>query len=116
MPIQTIDQPITLSDLAKIANERFGDLVKAVIDVERGVMSVGAEMHSDSEEILLEDGSKQRNLWGINLYPQKTEEEFIEFDSMINLRVSQGNSTRGVDDPATRQKIIEIVSNLVRKS
>ena len=115
MPIQTIDQPISLAKLAEIANERYGDMVKVVVDVERGLMSVGAEMHCDSEELLLEDGSKRRNLWGINLYPHKHEEGFIEFDSMINLRVSQGNSTRGVDDPVIRQKIVEIVQHLVRK-
>jgi hypothetical protein len=109
-----IEKPMTISELAEIAKERFGDLVKAVVDVERGIMLVGAELHSDEEAHLLEQGSRQQDLWGINLYPDKSGEEFIEFDSMINLRPSQGNRSRSVNDPSTRQKIREIVEQLIK--
>src|SRR5258705_14020907 len=105
MPITLIESKIEKSKLAEIAKERFGDLVKAVVDIEREVMLLGADLHADEEEVLLEQGSRQQDLWGINLYPGKSGEEFIEFDSMINLRPSQGNYSRYVDDPAIRQKI-----------
>jgi hypothetical protein len=98
-----------------MAEERFGILVKAVIDVKKEIMAVDAELHADQEALLLEKGSKQEDLWGINIYPEMTESERIEFDSMINLRPSQGNRTRGVDSPEIRQKIIEIVNKLVTK-
>ncbi|HEX2583309.1 MAG TPA: DUF5674 family protein, partial [Chlamydiales bacterium] len=107
MPISLIEKPIEKSELAEIAKERFGDLVKAVVDVEKGIMAVGGELHADEEALLLEEGSKQRNLWGINLYPDKSGEELIEFDSIINLRPSQGNRSRDVNDPIARQKIKE---------
>ncbi len=81
MPISLINKPIKKSELSEIAKEQFGDLVKAVVDIERGIMAVGAELHSDEEAFLLEDGSKQKNLWGINLYPEKSGEELIEFGS-----------------------------------
>jgi len=98
-----------------MAEERFGVLVKAVIDVEKEVMAVDAELHADEEALLLEKGSRQEDLWGINIYPEMPENEQVEFDSMINLRPSQGNRTRGVDSPKIRQKIIEIVNKRVKK-
>ena len=108
-----VSESISLSELKKMAEERFGILVKAVIDVEKEIMAVDAELHADQEALLLEKGSKQEDLWGINIYPEMPESERIEFDSMINLRPSQGNRTRGVDSPEIRQKIIEIVNKLV---
>jgi hypothetical protein len=110
-----VSESISLSKLKKMAEERFGILVKAVIDVEKEIMAVDAELHADQEALLLEKGSKQEDLWGINIYPEMPESERIEFDSMINMRPSQGNRTRGVDNPAIRQKIIEIVNKLVTK-
>jgi len=110
-----VSESIPLSKLKKMAEERFGILVKAVIDVEKEIMAVDAELHADQEALLLEKGSKQEELWGINIYPEMTGSDRIEFDSMINLRPSQGNRTRGVDNPAIRQKIIEIVNKLVKK-
>ncbi len=103
-----------MSDLAAMTMPGFFDMVKAVVDVERKVMAVGGELHADEEALLLERGSSQRNLWGINLYPGRAGDEFIEFDSMINLRPSGGNRSRGVDDPRTRENIAAIVRELVR--
>ncbi len=111
MPLQLVETTITLAELAILANERFGDLVKAVVDVEQETMAVGCELHVDAEELLLKRGSLQKDLWGINLYPDAygDDERFVEFDSMINLRPGQGNRSRGVEDPGTRKKIIEII-------
>jgi hypothetical protein len=78
-------------------------------------MALGGELHSDEEALLIENGSEQKNLWGINIYPEIKDENWIEFDSMINLRPSQGNRSRGVDNPEIRKKIIEIVNNLIEK-
>lgn len=93
----------------------FGEFVKAVVDVEQNIMVVEAELHADQESFLLEQGSKQKNLWGINFYVNKSGGEFIEFDSMINIRPWQNNGSRVVDDPKIRKKIIEIVNLLVVK-
>jgi hypothetical protein len=106
---------MTFDELNKMAEERFGNMVKAVVDIEKEIMAVDAELHADEEAELLENGSKQENLWGINIYPEMPKGEWIEFDSMINLRPSQGNRTRGVDKPEIRQKIVGIVNKLVKK-
>lgn len=91
----------------------FGDLIKAVVDVDQSILAVNAELHSDLEAFLLQNGSFQKNLWGINLYPDLQGEDFIEFDSMINMRPSQNNRSRGVEDKKTREKIIQIVNRWV---
>ena len=111
--MKLVDKKVTLEELKKMAEEKFGNLVKAVVDVEKGVMVVDAELHSDEEAQLLSQGSKQENLWGINLYPELKGDDFIEFDSVINLRPSFGNSSRGVDDPKIKEKIIGIVEKLI---
>ncbi len=98
-----------------MAVNSFGDMVKAVVDVDRELVAVDAELHSDLEALLLEDGSKQKNLWGINFYPELRGDEFIEFDSMINMRPSQNNRSRGVENEAMRKKIIEIAAKKVKR-
>jgi hypothetical protein len=111
--MRLVEQHISMDELRALAAERFGDLVKAVVDIERGVMRVGDEYHADAEAWFLENGSKQRDLWGINIKPDFSRNEWIEFDSMINMRPSQGNRSRGVEDPEVRTKIIGIVERLV---
>jgi hypothetical protein len=90
-------------------------MVKAVVDVRREVVAIGGELHSDEEAALLDDGSDQRDLWGINLYPAESADAFIEFDSMINVRPSQGNRSRDVEDMTTREAIRRIVARWVEE-
>lgn len=104
----------TRGDLASVAQAQFGDMLKAVVDVRRRVMAVGGELHSDAEAALLEDGSRQQDLWGINVYPAERGDEWIEFDSVINIRPSQENRSRGVEDTRLREAIREIVGVLVQ--
>ena len=111
--METVEQEVCIDELKEMASRMFGNLVKAVVDVERGELVVDAELHSDQEAYLLESGSKQENLWGINIYPGLTGEEMIEFDSMINLRPSQGNRSRGVEDEEIQKRIIEIVNSKI---
>lgn len=111
--MEIVTDSIDLGRLREMAGRRFGDMVKAVVDVEKGIMAVDAELHADEEEALLERGSAQADLWGINLYPDAAGTDWIEFDSMINLRPSQGNRGRGVDDPRIRERIVQVVSRLV---
>ena len=114
MAIQIIKEAIDRKELQEIAEEEFGTIVKAVVDVEQGIMAVGGELHADEEVLLMEqEGSKRQHTWGINLYLDKPEEDFIEFDSMINLKPAFGNRTRGVADSGVRAKIEEIIKKLI---
>lgn len=109
-------EPIKIDELLHVAKESFGDMVKAVVDVEREIVAIDAELHSDLETLCLEDGSKQQSLWGINYYPEMEGEDFIEFDSMINLRPSQGNFSRGITDETICNIIRDISTKWIRRT
>jgi hypothetical protein len=111
--MKIITEKVSLKELKLMAAEGFGDMVKAVVDVSERSIALDAEMHSDLEAKLLEVGSKQKDLWGINLYPERKGNDFVEFDSMINLRPSQNNRSRGIDDEAIRKEIFSIIQERV---
>lgn len=108
--------PIKRSELLAIAKEGFGDMVKAVVDLEKEIMAIGGELHADEEVLLMEqEESKRENTWGINIYPEKTGNAFIEFNSMVNIKPMLGNRSREVGDPEIQKKIRKIISKLVIK-
>jgi hypothetical protein len=107
------ENKIHINEIKLLSEKTFGNLIKAVVDVRKEIMVIDAELHSDEEALLLESGSRQEDLWGINIYPELSGDDFIEFDSMINLRPSFGNKSRGVDAPQVREKIKAIVNKLV---
>ena len=113
--MKILDTIITIDELKKLAENTFGNLIKAVVDVDRDLVAVDAELHSDLEALLLENGSKQNNLWGINFYPDIISDDFIEFDSMINIRPSQGNMSRSVDSEEIRKNIINIIGKWIKR-
>ncbi len=114
--MEIVRDGISVTRLEAMAEGMFGDLVKAVVDIERGIMAVDAELHSDEEALPISDGSPQDDVWGINLYPADTATPgFLKFDSMINVRPRQGNRSRSVDDAAIRERITAIVERLVRR-
>jgi uncharacterized protein DUF5674 len=115
LPFRIVRSPLARAELARLAAGQFGDMVKAVVDVARGVMAIGGELHADEEAALLDDGSRQSDLWGINLYPGAPDAEWIEFDSMINVRPAQGNRSRDVEDERLREKIRGVVAALVSR-
>lgn len=113
--MKIIADRISIEELREMSVKTFGNLVKAVVDIKKEIMAVDADLHSDLEALLLEKESEQKNLWGINIYPEMAGDDFVEFDSMINLRPSQDNRSRGVDDIEIRKKILEIVNKLAVK-
>ena len=113
MTIKIIKDTISKTELTGIAKNQFGDFVKAVVDVEKEIMTIGGELHADEEALLLQNGSRQENLWGINIYPNNPEENWIEFDSMINVRPAQENRSRGIESLDIQRKIGDIVNRLI---
>jgi hypothetical protein len=109
-----IDATVPLDEFKRMAQGLFGNFVKAVVDVERKILAVNGELDADEEAMLLESGSRQEDLWGINIYPDLEMPDRIEFDSVINIRPSQGNRSRGVDNPEIRDAIRKIVEERVR--
>lgn len=113
MDIKILQNQVTRKELADMAKGQFGDWIKAVVDVERGMMAIGGELHADMEAVLLEQGSRQEDVWGINLYPAQEGEDWVEFNSMINVRPSSGNRSRGVEDPEMQEKIRSVIKKWV---
>ncbi|MBO7720247.1 hypothetical protein IJU22_01430 [Candidatus Saccharibacteria bacterium] len=112
--MKILDNSIKKNDLLKNSEVVFDEcMVKGVVDVDKGLLAIDAQLHADLEQLFLENGSLQDSLWGINLYPEDEGEDFIEFDSMINIRPRQNNRTRGVENPETRQKITEVVQRWI---
>lgn len=106
---------ISINELKEMSEKMFGKLVKAVVDIELEIIAVDAELHVDLELLLLDNESVQSNLWGINFHPHSLlKEEFIEFDSMINIRPAIGNRSRYVESDQIRKKIINIIIKLVQ--
>ncbi len=108
--MKRVDDVITVKELQELSSRMYGTLVKADVDIARNIMLVDMDMHADGEAVLLEDGSRQEDIWGINLHPDKHgTDDFIEFDSMINIRPRQQNPSRSVLDDTIRQKIRDLV-------
>lgn len=114
MEIKIIKDPIKREELKSVAKKQFGRLVKAVVDVKQEIMAIGGEMHADEEVALIEqENSEREHTWGINLYPEKSGEELVEFDSIINIKPSYGNHSRVVENPEIREKIKNIIKKIV---
>lgn len=112
-PIVVIDRRIETGDLARLVALFFEDMVKYVVDVERGIAAVGGELHADAEALLLDRGSAQRDLWGANYYPGVGEASCVEYTALINIRPAQGNRSMEVEDEAVRARIRELTFALI---
>lgn len=112
--MEIVKNSITIAQLKEMAKHMHDNLVKAMVDVEKGIMAADAALHADLMQLLIDqENCEPKNLWGINLFPDKNGNDFVEFDSMMNIKPALGNRTRGVKDPAVREKIMAIVTNLV---
>jgi hypothetical protein len=111
--ILLVTDRIASGELAALVDRFFTDMVKYVVDVERGVAAVGGELHADAEQLLLEDGSRQEDLWGANYYPGRGPEESIEFTSLINIRPTQENPGMEIEDGELRDRVRELTYRLI---
>lgn len=103
-----LTQKVTPQQIERAAKDLEG-YIKFVVDIERNVLTVGGVRHVEGEEILLKDGSKQSDLWGGGY---DTESGEMDFDSMINIRPGQGNTSREVLDPQIRKSVENVVREL----
>lgn len=111
--IVVLRRRIERPELARLVAAHFGDMVKLVVDVRRLVVAVGGELHADAEQLLLEQGSRQADLWGANYYPGRGAEDYIEYTALINIRPSQGNPSMEIQDASTREAVRSIVERWV---
>lgn len=113
MNIRIVRERITKAELEELAREFYVEMVKGVADIERGIIALGGEWHMDANEVLVKDGSKQENLWGFNIYLDKPKNERLEYNSLINIRPSQGNKSMEVGNAEIREKMSDMINSLV---
>ncbi|OGZ63606.1 MAG: hypothetical protein A3A98_02825 [Candidatus Staskawiczbacteria bacterium RIFCSPLOWO2_01_FULL_40_39] len=112
--MKIVKESIEISELKEMMARMSGVFVKAVVDIEKEIMAVDAELHADLMEFLIEkEASEPKNIWGVNIYPEKAGEDFIEFDSMVNIKPGLGNRTRSVDSLQMQEKIRGIIKKLI---
>ena len=111
--IVVISDRIGAAQLAELVARFFTDMVKYVVDVERGIAAVGGELHADAEQMLLEDGSRHEDLWGANYYPDRGPLECVEFTSLINIRPSQGNRSMEIENDEVRERVRQLTHQLI---
>ena len=105
---------VTISELKELSKKMMDDIVKVDVDIKREVVVIDAALHADMETYLLENGSNNEDIWGINLHPYEYgTENFIEFDSMINLKPRYGNRSRDVEDEKIKEKIIKMIRDVI---
>jgi hypothetical protein len=113
MNIKIIKDKITKQELEDLAREFYIEMVKGVADIERDIIALGGEWHVDANQVLIQDGSSQENLWGFNIYVKKNKEDRLEYNSLINIRPLQNNRSMEIENENIKQKVFEIVNNLV---
>jgi hypothetical protein len=113
MQIKVYKTKVSKVDLDFLAASGYGDMVKGVVDIQQHIVALGGELHADCEEVLLEQGSKQIDLWGFNIYPQKSKAERLEYTSFINIRPKQNNFQIEVKDQVLRQKMKQVIDGLI---
>ncbi len=113
MEIKIAEKEITLEELKEIAKDGFGDFVKGVCDIEKEVLALGGELHSDCYEALIVNGSCGGDIWGFNIFPDLPKERCLEFTSLINIRPNLGNRSMEIQDKEIKEKIAKIIKKIV---
>ena len=112
--IKIIDKEINNEQLIKLAQNYYDDMIKGVVDIKRQILALGGEMHADAEDILLADGSNQKDLWGFNILLNTPVDECLVYESFINIRPRDKNTNLEVQDPLIREEMKKIIFNLVQ--
>ena len=111
--ILILTERIARHELHVLANDFFENMVKFVVDIERELIAIGGELHTDAEQLLLTDGSREEDMWGANYYPGRGTDRSIEFTSLINIRPAAGNRSMEIEDARIRDRVREITARLV---
>jgi hypothetical protein len=102
--IITKSQPFTTEEIKQLSEE-FEVYIKTVIDIEKKICSAGMDRHFEGEQILLKEGSKQKNLWGGGIDLETKE---IDFNSFINIRPRDNNTKNDIQSEAIKKVYKEL--------
>jgi hypothetical protein len=101
MPIHLLRERATPAQMTEMLAE-LGSYIKFAVDIQRNIAVGGGELHADCEKILLEDGSRQEDIWGADWDPFS---QTVKFEALMNIRPRQNNPAMQILDPAIRAKV-----------
>ncbi|MBI4086128.1 MAG: hypothetical protein HY433_02725 [Candidatus Liptonbacteria bacterium] len=113
MNIKIVEDKISLRELREIAQEFYTTMVKGVVDIEKEIVAFGGEYHADANEVMMENGSRQNDVWGFNVYFDRPRESWIEYISLINIRPKAGNMEMEIQDKNIRDKMEAIINSKI---
>jgi len=113
LTIRIIESKISLEELRTLCQKTFKYFVKFVADIDQGLIAIGGELHADGEELLLESGSRQDNLWGVNFYSENDPDDRVEYESFINIRPRLDNNSMKVENESIRIRIRQLAEQLI---
>jgi hypothetical protein len=113
-PIRIVRKKITNRALRKFLDNPFSEMVKCVVDIEQNIVALGGELHVDAEQLLLEEGSCQADLWGANIYPDAPPADRIDYTALMNIRPSQDNRTMEIQDKTVRDRMKAVIKKLIK--
>ena len=116
MNIIIVETTMSLVNVREVAKEFYVEMIKGVADIEREIIALGGEYHIDANNVLLDRGSQQSDLWGFNVHLEKENDEWIECRSLINIRPAAGNIGMLIEDPSLEQRVRSIVEKRILRS
>ena len=115
MNIKIVEDNISVDELMELSKETYYPMIKGVVDIKNEVIAFGGEYHMDANNVLLEQGYSQNNIWGFNVYLNKNDdrESWIEYMSLINIRPLQNNLDMEIQDQTIKDSIKNIVNKKI---
>lgn len=115
MDIRIVSDTITEAEIREIAREFYGSIIKGVADIEREVLALGGEYHSDALDILIDNGSRGEDVWGFNITLDSDQplDERIEYISLINIRPAKGSRDMEIKDVQLKDRIRDIIKKRI---
>ncbi len=114
MVSKIVKQKLSHEELATITKENYGDMMKVVVDIEKGICAVGGEFHAEGKKLLMEkEGCEAKNLYGARLYPWQSPENRLDYTSQINPRPEEGRNNATIEDKDLRKTIKAVINKLL---
>lgn len=109
MTVLIIREKATKEQIQKML-ETLGNYIKVAVDISKGVLAGGGILHADCESVLIQDGSKQEDIWGADWFPENGK---IRFEAMINIAPRRKNRSMEIQDQTIRNKVVDVIQTLL---
>lgn len=109
MHIHLLRKKAALQQIAEML-KTLETYIKVAVDIEREILAGGGILHADCESVLIQDGSKQENIWGADWIPA---EKKVNLSALINIAPRRKNRSMEILDKSVRLKVESTVCKLL---